>query len=698
MPLSVRRPGRLCRVTAIAAVLALSLASCTTDDGAESPAVDGAAVMGAAAALPGKYVSPNGDNSNPGTSPDRPFRTVAYAVKQLNPGDTLYVMEGEFFENERGDSAVVVSRSGTPDAWITITAQPGATPILRSNQSNGIKVEGASYIEVSNLELVGNPTGGTSSYSGAGINVDSIYGPAKNHHVRVLNNRISGFGAGGIPVTGSSHVEIRNNVIHNVAEVEPSQHSGISILESFNMGFGNDSNGYSNYITGNVVYQVENKNRDHLGRFTDGNCIIMDRTNINNYSGRTLIANNLCLDNGGRGIQIYESKHVDVVNNTIYKNLKTPEIASSGGELGAFYSSDIEFANNLVFSRNGLKPARTFDSSNIRFVKNLYVADTAPEYNGASNDDRRVAPGTPVATGPSTNPNPANFELQSGSPAIDAGTNKFNTVMAKDVVGAARVAGGAIDLGALESSSSAPTPTTTPPTTAKPATTKPPTTQPPTTTPATSKPSTTTGGADGSTSSTSTESGESAPPTTSSTAVSRPPTTVGAASDETESQSISTTSDPDTGGSSGTDPTVVGSSTSTSVPALQSDSGVSAAAASVPTTENTATFDSENELDGSDFDDFADGTPGGSVIEAAVVTPSQGPAAGAPTVFSNGEPSPADGARDRNLSFEAPGTLAFDDSPAPQAPIPVEIPLAAVVALTLLASYYRPRWTEQELG
>ncbi len=499
MPLDLRRSGRFCRVAAVAAFLGLFLAACATEEARDSLEAEGAAVLGAAAAPVGKYVSPGGSDNNSGTSPDQAFKTVAYAVKQLNPGDTLFVMEGEFFENERGDSAVVIERSGTPDAWITVTAQPGATPILRSNQSNGIKVEGASYIEVSNLELVGNPTGGSSSYSGAGINVDSIYGPAKNHHVRILNNRISGFGAGGVPVTGSSHVEVRDNVIHNVAEVEPSQHSGISILESFNMGFGNDSNGYSNYITGNVIYQVENKIRDHLGRFTDGNCIIMDRTNINNYSGRTLIANNLCIDNGGRGIQIYESKHVDVVNNTVYRNLKTPEIASSGGELGAFYSSDIEFANNLVFSRNGLKPARVFDSSNIRFVKNLYVADTAPEYNGASNDDRRVAPGTAVANSPSTNPNPANFQLQNGSPAVNTGTNKFNAVMARDLAGAARVAGGTVDLGALESSSSAPAPTTSPQTTLQPTTTQvptssppPPTTTPPTTTgPANSRPPTT---------------------------------------------------------------------------------------------------------------------------------------------------------------------------------------------------------------
>jgi hypothetical protein len=648
MPLDPCRSRPSCRVVvAVVALLGLIFASCTTDERGRAPINEDPAVLGAAAAPAGKYVSPGGSNSNPGTSPGQPFKTVAYAVKQLNPGDTLYVMEGEFFENERGDSAVVVDRSGRADAWITITAQPGATPILRSNQSNGIKVEGASYIEVSNLQLVGNPTGGTSSYSGAGINVDSIYGPAKNHHVRILNNRISGFGAGGVPVTGSSHVEVRDNVIHNVAEVEPSQHSGISILESFNMGFGNDSNGYSNYITGNVVYQVENKNRDHLGRFTDGNCIIMDRTNINNYSGRTLIANNLCIDNGGRGIQIYESKHVDVVNNTIYHNLKTPEIASSGGELGAFYSSDIEFANNLVFARNGLKPARTFDSSNIRFLKNLYVADTAPEYNGASNDDRRVAPGTPVVTSPSTNPNPTNFKLKTGSPAVDAGTNKFNSVMARDVSGAARVAGAAVDLGALESSSSAPAPTTVPPTTASPATTLPPATSTSTST----SPSTTT----------------------------QPPTTGPRATLAT-----TTTTQLDDGFAAPSPDPAVSSNSSTTTP-LESSAGGSPAAVTGPATENGATFDTTTE----------DPEIAVGVAPSPAAAGNANPSTGS---FSLGRPSPADGARDPSSRSGAPDVLAFSGDPISQPPLPLEIPLAGLVALGLLARYFRPTWSEKTLG
>lgn len=706
MPQTVRRTGGDARVPAartaldrrgflgtlrlaLVVVVVLVASGCvsSTDLSEQDPEVRGAGV-----ALPGKYVSPGGDNANSGDSPDQPYRTVAYAVKQLNPGDTLYVMEGEFFESERSDSAVVVNRSGQPNAWIKITAFPGATPVLKSNQSNGIKVEGASYVEISNLELIGNPTGGTSSYSGAGINVDAIYGPAKNHHVRVLNNRISGFGAGGIPVTGSSHVEIRNNVVFDVAEVEPTQHSGISILESFNMGFGNDANGYSNYITGNIVYRVENKIRDRNGRFTDGNCIIMDRTKINGYSGRTLIANNLCLDNGGRGVQIYESRHVDVVNNTIYQNLRTSEIASSGGELGAFYSDDVHFANNIVYSRNGLKPARTYDASNVRFSNNLYVADTAPEYNGAqSSGDQRVAPGTAVVASPSTNPNPSNFQLQAGSPAVDGGIASFNGVLGADLIGRARVAGSGIDQGALESSSTAPATTTTtappPTTTAAPTTAT--TASSPTTPPPTTAPSSVTEPTDTSPSTVATT----VPPGTASTAVARPPTTESSTTTSPATTSSSTTAAGPTSTSS-TEPTASRVTTASDADLAGAEIGeVSPAAATGPTATTTGRSTTVQfrppGVDGGE----------GSVIEldgsGALGAPAQ--RATADEIAGPVPPAPVEDDEPSELAetggdqpAEVPRTLAFDDQSIPQAPVPPELPAAGAAALALLWSYYRP--------
>lgn len=407
---------------------------------------------------PGLYVSPSGDDANSGASPEDAFETLAYAVKQLNPGDTLWVLEGEYVENERKDSGVVVDRSGTDDDWIRIAAFPGAAPVIRTDHKNGMKIEGASYVEVRGLTFVGSidqsrldadPT----DYSGAGINVDAIYTDGvRNHHVRVTGNTISGFGAGGIPVTGTSHVEIRDNLIFNVASVDPSQHSGISILEPFNLGFPDDQDGYSNYITGNTVYGVENTVRDVNGLITDGNCVILDRTNKNDYEGRTLVANNFCVDNGGRGVQVYQSSRVDVVNNTLFGNSRSDEIAARGGDLGAFESEDVTFANNLVFTLGGHHPARAFQSSEISFENNLFVATRGADYDGSQNQGDQVITdqSIPVAVSPSTNALAELFELVAESAAVDAGTVRFADVVDRDFLGRTRQLGGTPDIGAFE--------------------------------------------------------------------------------------------------------------------------------------------------------------------------------------------------------------------------------------------------------
>ena len=678
----------------------------------------------------GKYVSVSGNNANGGTSPTDAWRNLSHAVKQLQPGDTLWVMDGVYEENERSDAAIVVNRTGRADAWIRITAYPGATPVIRAHHANGMKVEGASYVEVSNLEFHGTYDEGNSNYSGSGINADSIYissGTPKNHHIRILNNKVHGFGAGGIPITGSSHVEIRNNVVYNLARYEWSQHSGISILESFNMGFGNDANGYSNYITGNIVYQVENIVRDRGGRLTDGNCIIMDRTNINGYSGRTLIANNVCIDNGGRAIQIFESAHVDVVNNTTYHNMRTPEIGSSGGELGAFYSHDVVFANNLVHSANGKKPARAFDSSNIRYENNIYVADTAPEYGGNSaSGDRQVSAGTRLVNSPGTAGVAGNFDLVSGSTAINAGTNRFANVVSTDYAGRARQSGGTVDVGAFESGSSAPAPTTTvappttaapttaaptttpprppttrPPTTGQPTTSRAPSTRPPTTRPATSTTRPSTSGpvatqpprvpvATVPTTEPATPA-TSAPATTS---VIRPPTTeVAEQAGAPTTTSTSPRSNPTESRPSEPDPSV-----------LVGDGGVTAIApgtsstTSPPTTKRVRTQDTGKAPDSRSRTSTADQPPKGTI---AVPPPGAGPNATIPT---ESKPAAADGSlRPTNPSpaergpgsdeaasdvdDDAPDELALiDDETGPRSVSPVW-PLSGVFLTSLFGAW-----------
>lgn len=425
----------------------------------------------------GKYVSPSGNNSNGGTSPNDAWKTVAFGLSRVGAGETLFLMGGTYNES------LSTSASGRADAWIRVTAYPGEKPVITQYNASGIQFEGgAQYIEISGVEFAGNPDPNFSqgSWPGAGI---VIFTGA--HHIRIYNNNIHSYGAGGVVGFKSSHIDVRNNVVWETSYLENNQHSGISFFELANVGGGDDSNGYSNYVIGNLVYRNENKNRSPSGDITDGNCVIIDRFKISGYNGRTLIADNICIDNGGRALNVFKSSKVDVFNNTAYHNLRTPDIARDGGEMFAYESSDVHFANNLIFARPGVRPIYTAGSSNVNFTNNMFVGDQNP---GQGSSDLYFPAGTSVVKEASTSAVASNFDLVAGSPAINAGAPGIPAPVKTDYIGRARVLGGAPDIGAYEfrSAGSDPAP---PPTTAAP-TTEAPNSAPPTTSASTSPPST----------------------------------------------------------------------------------------------------------------------------------------------------------------------------------------------------------------
>jgi hypothetical protein len=64
-----------------------------------------------------------GADSNAGTT-DSPWRSLAHSLRQLRPGDTLYLRGGTYYEK------VPLPRSGTPDAPITIASYPGELAVI----------------------------------------------------------------------------------------------------------------------------------------------------------------------------------------------------------------------------------------------------------------------------------------------------------------------------------------------------------------------------------------------------------------------------------------------------------------------------------------------------------------------------------------------------------------------------------------
>ncbi|MDL1879197.1 DUF1565 domain-containing protein, partial [Cytophagia bacterium CHB2] len=84
-----------------------------------------------------KYVATDGDDANPGTF-EQPFGTIAKAVAEVLPGDTIYVRGGVY--DLTATITITAARSGTESQMITLTAFNDEVPILDfSAQALGVK-------------------------------------------------------------------------------------------------------------------------------------------------------------------------------------------------------------------------------------------------------------------------------------------------------------------------------------------------------------------------------------------------------------------------------------------------------------------------------------------------------------------------------------------------------------------------------
>jgi parallel beta-helix repeat protein len=223
-----------------------------------------------------------------------------------------------------------------------------------------------------------------------------------------------------------------------------------------------DDRGYHNVVRGNICYDNELKVMTQAssggnGRtLTDGNGIIIDvfqhsRKNpliphgqdkngpLEPYRGRTLVENNLIFDNGGRGIHVFRSSKVDVVNNTTYLNQKSPDI--NGGELTAIESSEVVLANNIAYGQKEKRINNQDGSSRVIWVNNLFAnADDVLIHDGLIQDD-------PQFVAPTLNVKPEGFRLKATSPARGKALKSVAPLV--DVLGKPRPAIGALNLGAF---------------------------------------------------------------------------------------------------------------------------------------------------------------------------------------------------------------------------------------------------------
>jgi hypothetical protein len=408
------------------------------------------------------YVSA-GSSAGGNGSEQSPYTTIQAAADITIPGDTVYVGNGTYGTDKTGYTEVVlITRGGTSDSWIRYMARPGHSPLIHFECFSGIKIRGASYIEVSGFEVRGDLAGHTLDYAIAHQNDDIAsldndgisIGPGGSWnapvapypaHILVRGNHVHHCAGSGIGMYLSDYITVDSNRVHSCCWWTPWAKSGINMGWAYN----SDSNtGYKIVVTRNVVYDCETYIMwRSVGRYSDGNGFIFDsfdqydRPAFDTYTGRTLVANNVAFDNGGSGMHAFHSAHIDFVNNTAYLNSRSPHLEYAS--LGAWQCTDARVLNNVVYVRPGEPVNSDYNIVDVLYDHNVYFGGDAPVVSGPRDtvaDPQFVAASVDFAT--------ADFSLQSTSPAIDRG--RADIAPTTDIAGTPRPQGNGVDAGAYE--------------------------------------------------------------------------------------------------------------------------------------------------------------------------------------------------------------------------------------------------------
>lgn len=304
------------------------------------------------------YVLKSGNDNNSGVenTADGAWQTINQAIDNLGPGDTLLIGDGLYLESP----IVLKNLHATANDPTVIAAKNLWQAKIRldgnSEDANVLRIETCSFVEVDGLEVFAEaPSRGT-----------GIEAANRSHHVTIRNCYVHDCGCGGISGRGSDYITVERNVVRHNATRSKWNCSGISFLLPINV---DDEPGYHMIIRNNVSFDNECRLPFEPGGYkvpTDGNGIILDLFNnhINSkeegeeggYRSATLIENNLTFNNGGRGINIFNSNKVTIRNNTCWHNLTVlSENGNDHGDIESYHATDLEWYNNIIVKNPELK-------------------------------------------------------------------------------------------------------------------------------------------------------------------------------------------------------------------------------------------------------------------------------------------------------------------------------------------------------
>lgn len=402
------------------------------------------------------YVNPTGSDGASGQTEVAPFATLQKAADSTAPGDFVYVMAGTYANARNNYVLLGIAKPGTANAWITYAAYKDAKPVLVGNNATWDVVRfqnTAAYVSLSGMTVIGNDIAVTLAQAQANkdtpashpetngncisVNGSTHTGEIYPHHIRILNNTAGNCPGGGISTTYADYVTISGNKIFGNAMYSAYGTSGISTLANFDSDPADAATRYKMVIEGNVLYANEELvpwAGAHPPQITDGEAIIIDSTNnaaytgsgLKNppYTGRTLVANNVIFNNGSAAIEVFQSSHVDVVNNSTYMDVTNPPVTGRG-EMNLNVASDVKVVNNIFYSTAAQNPVmmNTACAKECTFDYNVYYGGKMKFMGTAAGVHDLIA--DPLYAAPGIMTQAVNFRLRAGSPAIGSGTSEL---------------------------------------------------------------------------------------------------------------------------------------------------------------------------------------------------------------------------------------------------------------------------------